>query len=149
MLGPGEVNYFKEEMICETVAIPVGKPRIGKLLDIMVWPEVIDMKLLETPKGKSYEGSKLTGNKLLVQVLLKEKISYISDEASQNAYIIPRETLKSLYVALPEYIEEKRVSDLVRGNKMKVTAYIEDVGARMIDSRNIYKFIMIFVDVRI
>ncbi|MGL6174801.1 MAG: hypothetical protein ACRC1P_09390 [Cellulosilyticaceae bacterium] len=149
MIGPTEPKYFKEEMICETVMIPMGKPRVGQLLDIMVWPEVIDIKLLETPKGKSYEGNCLTGNKLLVQLLLKEKIAYISEDTGQNTYIMPREVLKSVYVTLPEYIDEKRVSDLVRGEKMKVTAYIEDVGARVIDRRNIYKFIMILVDVSI
>lgn len=146
---PEKADYFKEEMVCEILSIPAQKPDMERLLDVMVWPEVVNIKLVETPKGRSYEGQFLSGNKLVVEVNLKEKITYVALEPTQKAHAAHYETLKSIFIILPEEIEGKQVCDLVRQGRVNVTPYVEEVCARMLDTRTIHKCVMLFVDVKL
>lgn len=146
---PKESSYFKEDMVCEILSIPAQKPDMERVLDVMVWPEIVDMKLVETPKGRSFEGQYLSGAKLVVELNLKEKVTYVANEPTQSAHAAHYETLKSLFVILPETVNGKKTCDLFRANRVTVTPYIEDVCARMLDSRTIHKCVMVFLDVKI
>ncbi|MGL5086327.1 MAG: hypothetical protein ACRC68_11535 [Clostridium sp.] len=146
---PLDVKYFKEELVCEVLTIPVQKPDIERILDVMVWPEIENVNLIETEKGMSNEGQKLTGIKLVVEVRLKEKVTYVALEKAQSAHAAHYESLKSIFVILPEYVDGRKTCDLVRANRLSVTPYIEDVSARMLDKRTIHKCVMLFIDVKI
>lgn len=146
---PTQADYFKEEMICEILSIPPGKPDMERLLDVMVWPEVVSTNLIETPKGRSFEGQYLSGVKLVVEVNLKEKLTYVANEPTQKAHASHYETLKSVFVILPEEIDGKKTCELYRANRITVTAYVEEVCARMLDTRTVHKCVMLFVDVKI
>lgn len=146
---PKEAQYFKEEVVCGTLGLPMQKPDMERLVDVMVWPEVINIELLNTHKGKSFEGAKLTGSKLVVEVNMKEKLTYVACGEEKNVHAVQYETLKSLYVALPECIEGKKICDLMRANRITVLPYIEDTYARRIDERRVHQCIMLFVDVKI
>ncbi|MEG0013670.1 MAG: hypothetical protein RR324_02395 [Cellulosilyticaceae bacterium] len=146
---PATATYFKEEMVCEVLSIPAQKPDMERLLDVMVWPEVVCTKLVETEKGRSFEGQYLSGVKLVVEVNLKEKVTYVANEPTQSAHAAHYETLKSMFVVLPEYVNGKKICDLVRSNQISVTPYVEDVCARMLDARTVHKCVMMFLDVKI
>lgn len=146
---PEEALYFKEEMVCEILSIPPQKPDMERLLDVMVWPEVVSMNLVETQKGRSYEGQNLAGNKLVIEVNLKEKVTYVAHRPTQDVCAVHYETLKSIFVILPEKINGRKICDLHKSKRLIVTPYVEDVCARMIDTRTIHKCVMLFVDVKI
>lgn len=146
---PKEATYFKEEMICEVLSIPAQKPDMERILDVMVWPEVVDINVIETPKGRSFEGQYLSGAKLVVEINLKEKVTYVACEPTQSAHAAHYETLKSLFVILPEEVNGKKICELARANRLAVTPYVEDVCARMLDARTIHKCVMLFLDVKI
>lgn len=146
---PKEAMYFKEEMVCEILSIPPLKPDMERLLDVMVWPEVANTNLIETPQGRSFEGQYLSGLKLVVEVNLKEKLTYVANEPTQKAHAAHYETLKSVFVVLPEEVNGKKTCELYRANRITVTAYVEEVCARMLDTRTAHKCVMLFVDVKI
>ncbi|MGL5086326.1 MAG: hypothetical protein ACRC68_11530 [Clostridium sp.] len=146
---PLDVKYFKEELICEILTIPLQKPDMERLLDVMVWPEIENVNLIDTEKGMSNEGQKLTGVKLVVEVRLKAKVTYVAQETTQAAHAAHFETLKSMFVILPEYVNGRKTCDLVRANRLIVTPYVEDTSARMLDIRKIHKCVMLFLDVKV
>lgn len=146
---PQKAEFFKEELVCEVLSIPPQKPEMERLLNVMVWPEVVNVKLVDTPKGRSYEGQHLTGLKLVVEINLKEKVTYVANEPTQSAHAAHYETLKSMFVILPEEINGKKICDLVRAGRIAVTPYIEETCARMLDARTIHKCVMVFLDVKL
>jgi len=145
---PENAEYFKEELITETLVIPPQKPNMERILDMLVWAEVEDMNLIETEKGVSNEGQRLTGYKLVVELKLKEKLTYVALEPSQSAHAAHYEMFKSMFVILPEEINGKSACDLFRANRLSVIPYVECTHSRMIDCRTIHKCVMVFLDVK-
>ncbi|MEG0013668.1 MAG: hypothetical protein RR324_02405 [Cellulosilyticaceae bacterium] len=146
---PKTPKYFKEEMICDVLNIPAQKLDMERLLDVMVWPEVMSMNVIETPKGVSHEGQKLTGIKLSIELNVKSKLTYVADEPTQSAHAAHYETLKSVFVVLPEQVGDKKICELIRADRIVVIPYVESVCARMLDARAVYQGVMLFVDVQI
>ncbi|MEG0318558.1 MAG: hypothetical protein RR448_00540 [Niameybacter sp.] len=147
---PTEAMYFKEEIVCEVLSIPLQKPDMERMLDVMIWPEIVHVSLVDTPKGRSYEGQNLSGLKLVAEVNLKEKVTYVANEPKQSAHAAYYETLKSVFVVLPEKSPNGTdICELFRANRLTVCAYVEDVCARMLDSRTIHQCVMLFVDIKL
>ena len=146
---PKEAKYFKEELVSEILTIPPQKPDIERILDILVWPEVVNIKFIDTPVGMSNEGQYLSGNKLVVEINLKEKVTYVACEPTQSVHAAHYETLKSMFVILPSEIDGKSMCDLVRADRIQVTPYIEASKFRMLNERTIHKCVMVFLDVKI
>lgn len=146
---PKESKYFKEELVSEILIIPPQKPEMERILDIMVWPEVVNIKLVDTPVGMSNEGQYLSGHKLVIEINLKEKVTYVACEPTQSVHAAHFETMKSVFVILPSKIDEKNICDLIRADRIQVTPYIEAIKFRMLDTRTIHKCVMLFTDVKI
>lgn len=146
---PEEAKYFKEEIVCEILSIPPQKPDMERLLDVIVDAEVVNINLIETQKGRSQEGQYLSGYKLVVEINIKEKVTYVANEPTQTAHAAHYETLKSMFVILPPEVNGKKICDLVRANRLTVIPYVEDVCARMLDKRTVHKCVMLFLDVKI
>ena len=146
---PEKAKYFKEEILCDTLAIPVQKPDMERILDLVAWAEVEDFKLIETEVGLSHEGQRLTGKKLVTEIRIKEKLTYVADEPTQSGHAAHYEKLKSIFVILPEMIDGKDVCALVRANRIQITPYIEDVCYRQLNERELHRCLMLFVDVQI
>ncbi|MFI3209465.1 MAG: hypothetical protein R3Y64_00200 [Peptostreptococcaceae bacterium] len=148
MFYPESIEYFKEELISEVIVLPQNRPDIKRVLDISVWPEVLKTHLVETKVGTSNEGQHLSGLKLVVDLKLKQKISYVADEPTQSVHAQAFEYYKSMFVILPQQINNVDVYDLVRSGRLQVTPYIEAVKFRLQDPRSVHKCVMIFLDVR-
>ncbi|MGL6174074.1 MAG: hypothetical protein ACRC1P_05645 [Cellulosilyticaceae bacterium] len=146
---PEEVMYFKEKIICDTLDLPMHKPPMERLLGVVAWPEVGHTDLIETYKGKSFEGQRLTGVKLGVEVNVKVKLTYVAQDKARTVHAVYYDLIKSTFVTLPEYVEGKKICDLVRANKLTVAAYIEDICARMIDEKSVHQSLMLLIDVRV
>lgn len=143
---PSNPKYFKEEAICEVLTIPCQKPDMERILDIVVWAEIENLRLVETEVGISVEGQKLSGYKLVVEVRLKEKVTYVADEPTQTVHAAHYETLKSMFIIMPDKIGDKPLCNLVKSDRITVIPHVEDVSFRMIDCRTIHKCVMIFLN---
>jgi hypothetical protein len=140
--------YFKEEIVDDILIIPCQKPNIERILDLVAWASIETYKLIDTEIGNSQEGQRLTGKKLVVEVILKEKVTYVADEPTQSGHAAHYEKLKSIFVILPEKVGENYTCDLVRANRISVTPYVEDLCYRQISGREIHRCLMLFVDVK-
>lgn len=146
---PATAQYFKEELVSEVLLIPSNKPNIERVLDVLVSPVIEDYKVIETPLGVSNEGQNLSGVKLIVELRLKQKVTYVADEPTQTVHASHYETLKSMFVILPNDIDGRSACDLVRSGRVIINPYIEAVDFRVLDCRHIYKSVMVFLDVKI
>ena len=101
---PKKAIYFKEELLDDVLVVPSQKPDMERILDIVAWAEVEDYKLIETEVGYSHEGQRLTGKKLVTEIKIKEKLTYVADVPEQSGHAAHYEKLKSIFVILPEMV---------------------------------------------
>ncbi|MGL5675367.1 MAG: hypothetical protein ACRDDX_03045 [Cellulosilyticaceae bacterium] len=143
---PTNPKYFKEETIMEILVLDTNMLDIERIVDVMVDPIVTNIQLINTEAGTSNEGQNLTGYKLLVEVLLREKILYVGCQPTQPVQGAHFEVTKVLYIVPPAEIGGISICDLVTGGRIQVKPYIEKVHARVIDCRTIQKCVAIFLD---
>ncbi|MBW6409255.1 hypothetical protein [Clostridium weizhouense] len=145
---PREAMYFKEEEISEILEIPCQKPDIENILSVIVSPEVESLRIVETEVGTSNEGQVLTGSKLVVELRIKEKVTYVADEPTQSVHAAHYENLKSFFVIVPNEVKGNNICDLLRANRISVNTHIESVYTRKLNNRNIFKCALLFIDVK-
>lgn len=140
--------FFTEISVPETLEIPCQKPDMEQLLSVMVDAQVISLRIANTPVAISEEGQNLSGSKLIIELKLREKVKYVADEPTQSVHAAHFENvLKSVFVIVPSLIGTVPVAEYLRLNKITVTPYIEDIYAKMVDERTLFKNITILVDV--
>lgn len=145
---PVDPKYFTQLSIAETLIIPCPKPDMEQLLSVAVDIEIESVKLIETPVAKSNEGQNLSGCKLIVELRLREKVKYVADEPTQKVHAAHYDNvLKSIFIVIPCHIHGHSVKDLLKKNKVIVKPYVEDIYAEMLDKRNLFKNITMFVNV--
>jgi hypothetical protein len=148
---PKHPKYFKELTFPVTDVIPDDKPGMEELISIMADVQVLSVKAAKTPcDATSHEGQHLSGCKLIIELKLRQKIKYTACEAAPTVHAVGFESiLRSIFVVVPCEIDGVPIEDLLRAQKVVVTPYIEDIYARAMDKRCIYKNIVILVDVTI
>lgn len=145
---PQNPEYFTEFWIQELVTLPEEKPDIEMLLSCMVEAEIISSRLIDTPCMKSYEGQLLSGRKLIIELKLKQKITYVADEPDQSEHSADFENVvNSVFIVVPQRIDNTPIENLFKKNKITTTPYIEDIYCEMIDNRTIFKNITLLLDV--
>ena len=142
-------DYFKEEVVSETLTIPCQKPDMERILDVLVWPEIANYELIATETGKSFEGQNLTGYKLAIEVLLKQKVTYVADRPEQDVHAAHFEYLKSTFIVVPKEIDGLDICDIVNSGRISITPYVEAVHAKMVDCRTIQKCVLVLVDAKL
>lgn len=145
---PEDIKYFKEEGICSILCVPENKPNIESICDIFVNAKVHDIKFITTDIGVSNEGQIITGNKLVVELLLEQKLTYVADEPTQSIFAVHYDILKSLFIVLPEYIDCKKVYDLFKSSRFTITPYIEHTDSRLLSQRSVLTCILLLLDVQ-
>lgn len=158
---PTSPQYFTETNIYEVVCIPEQKPDIEQLISVMAEIEVVSTKIIHTPGGTSDrqegitspEGQHLTGCKLSVELLIRQKIKYVADEPTQSVHAAHFETtMASVFVVVPCQVVTAPgvtvpISDLLRQGRVIVTPYIEDIFGQQRGKRCIFKNITLLLDV--
>lgn len=145
---PNNIKFFKMQEFNDVLCIPDDKPDMENISDMFISADVHDMKLIKTEKGLSNEGNSLLGNKLLVEILFKEKLIYVSDKLNENVFVVYSEILKSAFVALPEYVDGKNVLDMYKSSRLTVTPYLLHVDTRLLSKRNINISLLAFLDIQ-
>ncbi|MFI3174032.1 MAG: hypothetical protein R3Y53_02375 [Bacillota bacterium] len=131
---------FKQSTIDVQFEINNCQYGIDKILKMNVAVEVINYKIVKTPKGISEEGQELTGKKVLVVGEFTLKTSYISTSPDSKVdshsviipfcdYIVLPKDYKNITIAKPEiFVEDiyiKKMSDFGCFGNITYLAQIE------------------------
>lgn len=166
MVGQYPANKFNKVLSCfadtdkwtefylpEIIDIPDQKPDIEGIVEVHSCIEIISQRVIKTPVVTGYTGpngvfvpgedipnsecTNLTGRKLIVEGLLKQKIIYTAavDEQSLHSahFTVPFSTF---------IIVEK---DTPLSQKFRILPFIEDVFACMLSERSVFKNTTIFL----
>lgn len=151
---PEHPLYFTQIAIPEVVCIPEQKPNIEQLISVMVDIEVESTRIINTPIGTSNEGQILTGKKLSIEIMIKQKIKYVADEPSQSVHAAHfNKKMASIFVIVPPTFVLNGITytleDLLEAGRITVTPYIEDIYGELRDKRTIFKNITLLLDVTV
>lgn len=133
---PATAN-FKQFSLQENLIIPPAKPDIEQIVKVMAEVIIISTKVIRTPVSTSAEGQILTGKKLIIEGELSQKIEYVADEATQSVHAAHFRIPFSTFLILP--------ADFVIGSPINVTGYIEDIYAKQLGKRDIFKNVTILL----
>jgi len=131
------LKAFKQLSVDETLTIPSVKPDIEEILEVIAEVEITYTNVIKTPIVISYEGQELTGWKLIVEGMLRQKVVYIADEPSQSVHAAEFDVPFSTFLVLPK---DYRICQSI-----KVQGLIEDVFVKLIDKRTIFKNVTLMI----
>lgn len=128
---------FKQFSVAETVCLPHAKPDIEQIVKVIAEVIVTDKHVIKTPVARSAEGQVLTGFKLIVEGIVRQKVEYVADCPEQAVHAAHFEIPFSTFIILP--------CNFVMGTPVTVTSYIEDIFAQQAGKRCIFKNITILL----
>ncbi|WP_053956604.1 DUF7507 domain-containing protein [Inediibacterium massiliense] len=132
------LKIFKQISVEENVVIPPQKPDAEEILEVKVEVEINETYYIKTPVVTSYEGQVLTGNKLIVEGTLKQKVLYIADEPTQSVHAAHFHVPFSTFLVLPQ--------DCKNCGLVKVEGIVEDVFFQLLeDKRTVFKNITLLI----
>ena len=67
-------KYFSLKSFEEVITLSEDMPDIKEIVSVMIEPEIISQRVIDSIKGMSAEGKYLSGKKIVVHVKLKQKI---------------------------------------------------------------------------
>lgn len=146
---------WTEFYLPEIIDIPTQKPDIEGLVEVHSCIEIISQRVIKTPLVNGYtnadgtfipgdsisnsECTNLTGKKLIIEGLLKQKIIYTADTTDGD------QPLHSAHFSMPFSTFIIIEKDTPLSQKFKITPYIEDVFACKLSERSIFKNTTIFM----
>lgn len=128
---------FKQFSVTETVCLPHAKPDIEQIVKVIAEAVITNTHVIKTPVARSAEGQVLTGFKLIVEGVIKQKIEYAADSPEQAVHAAHFEVPFSNFIVLP--------SNFVIGTPVAVTGYIEDIFSKQVSKRCVFKNITILL----
>lgn len=137
---PATAFNFKQLSVQETLKIPEVKPDIEQILSVAADIVIKNTYIITTPFGTSPEGQVLTGQKLVVEGVIVQKVEYVADEPTQSVHAAHFNVPFSSYIVLPVGFPSN--------TPVEVTGYIEDIFIEMLDKRTIFKNVTILLDAR-
>lgn len=135
---PAAPVNFKQFSVQEDFVIPAAKPDIEQIIRVVAQVNITSTKVIITPVATSLEGQILTGFKLIVEGEVCQKIEYVADEPTQSVHAAHACVPFSTFIVLP--------ANFVLGTPVFVKGYIEDIYAKQVGKRNIFKNITILLD---
>lgn len=131
---------WSEILIPEILNIPISKPDVEKIISLDSKIELLCLKIIETPNSKNITnqgGLKITGKKLVVEALLKQKIVYVAANCEHSVHAAHFDVPISAYIVLP--------SSANTCDKYILTSCIEDIFICTLNCRQIFKNTTIFL----
>lgn len=142
----GDTNMWTEFFIPEIVEIPIQKPDIEAIVEVHSCIEIISQRVIKTPTviGQTQQNpipnsecTLLTGKKLVVEGLLKQKVIYTAAVNEQSLHSASYAIPFSAFIIVP--------ADTPLSQKFRITPYIEDIYAYSMSARNVFKNTTIFI----
>lgn len=142
-------RFFSQFNCIETVVLPSQKPDIEQVASIIVDPEIISVKFINTMKGVSIEGQCLTGKKAIIEIKFKQKILYAADCPDHSIYGDESVFFKSAYIVIPPLIEGTDPEHLYKNNMLKVKLTIEDTYFTKRGKRSVFESICMLAELEL
>lgn len=129
---------WTEIFVPEILNIPSYKPDVEQILTVTSKVDIICQKVIATPTaGPNYEGIQLTGKKVIVEAILRQRITYVSKTECQSVHSAHFDVPLSVFIVVP--------SDTALTAKFKLTTCIEDIFSCALNPRQIFKNITLFI----
>ncbi|WP_053956593.1 DUF3794 domain-containing protein [Inediibacterium massiliense] len=132
-----EIGAFQQLNVQESLDIPLQKPDIEQLLKIKSELSITSVKVIQTSIGVSLEEQTLTGWKAIVEGELRQTVQYVADEPTQSVHAAHFNVPFSSFIILPADFEDTM--------SVSVKGYIEDIFAKQIGKRKIFKNVTILL----
>lgn len=131
-------RYWTETYVPEVLNVPCYKPNIEQLISVTTKLDILCQKVIRTPIAlENQEGTLLTGKKLVVEAILRQKIVYVSSTKEQSVHAVHFDVPFSTYIVVPV------TTNLT--DKFKLFSCIEDIFACALNERQIFKNVTIFL----
>ena len=138
LITDSQETLWTEVSVPELLTIPICKPDVMQILTVTSNVEVMCQSVITTPTlPTNYEGLQLTGLKLLVHAVLRQRITYISTTDCRSVHSAHFDVPVSVYIVLPN-----GTSPL---SKYKIRTCIEDLYACALNERQVFKNTTLFV----
>lgn len=134
-------NTWTQMDISESLSVPHQKPDIEQLVSLFSKVDIISQKVVKTPIPGfgNQEGTNLTGRKLIIEGVIRQKIIYTADVPSQSLHSVHFDIPFSAFVVIDE--------TTAGSARFKVEPYIEDIFICAINKRQIFKNTTLFIKV--
>lgn len=135
-------QFFVPEVLC----IPEEKPDIEELMSVSARVQIISQRVIRTPTGlvagvatpvENQEGTILTGRKLIIEGILRQKIMYTACNAEQSVHTAHFDVPFSAFIVLEV--------DTPLNSRFKIDTCIEDIFVSRVTDRQIFKNVTIFI----
>lgn len=127
---PETSTVFKQLNVEKNFCLPEAKPDVEQILKAISELKIKSTKVIKTPKGISLEGQKLTGWKIVVEGVIKQKVQYVADEPEQSVHAAHVDIPFSTFIVLPD--------NFIMGTPVTILGYIEDVFVQKMDGRCVF-----------
>jgi hypothetical protein len=148
LCDPSDVTFdstntnWTEISIPEVLSVPSMKPDIETIEKVFVNVKIISKRVIETPVAtdQNLEGTKLTGFKLIVEGILKQKIVYTADVPQQSVHSAHFDVPFSAFIILP--------AGTTLEDEFCIKVCVEDVFVKVFNSRDIFKNVTLFLQAK-
>ena len=134
---------WTEIIISENLVIPDKNPAIEQITSLFSHVDIISQRVVLTPTPKNVanpDGTTLTGKKLIIEGVLRQKISYVAniESGDQPVHSAHFDIPFSAFIIIPRNTR--------RSAMFKIEPFIEDVFICAIDKRKVFKNTIIFIN---
>ena len=131
------LNTFKHTSILGYVNVP-EENNIEQIIKVSCNCNILEKKLIKTPRGTSFDGQCLTGFSLILNCIIKGKIDYIGSSSLQNYsthnFYIPFST----DILVPE--------SYVSGGNYIINTFINDIHCRKVNNCKLLLNLSVLLD---
>ncbi|MBF8984559.1 DUF3794 domain-containing protein [Lutibacter sp. B2] len=150
-IGADPDDTWTQIFIPEVLCIPTQKPDVEQILTLTSRVDIISQRVVKTPivgtivpgpppvfvPDPNYEGTFLTGRKLVIEGILRQKIIYTADVPEQSVHSAHFDVPFSAFIILPW--------DAPLFTKYKIEPCIEDIFVCRVSKRQVFKNVTIFI----
>ena len=135
------ISTFKQLSVEEELQIPIAKPNIEALNEMVGKIEIMGCHLIETGEFISQEGQRITGFKLVITGMLNLSVKYTALEIEQSVHSAYYKLPFSTFVVMPDRYTV--------GSKIDVEGVIEDIYYKQYDIRDFFTNTTLLINVKI
>lgn len=133
----GSEKRWTEIFIPEVLNVPSYKPPVEQILSVTSKVEIFCQKVISTPtRSANNEGLILTGKKLVIEGMLRQKVVYVAKNESQSVHAVHFDVPISTFIVLAS-------SDQLT-DKFRVFPCIEDIFVCILNDKQIFKNTTLF-----
>lgn len=126
-------DLFKQILLDDQFDIPMQKPEIESILNIIIEPKIIKWKVIETPTDK----------KIVIRGSIEIKVVYTALNPEQSVHSVQFSQIFYTFINCHENMDYDSICDVY-----EIKAYIEDIDAFLINERKINITTLVLITVK-